>query len=191
MTLVVAPDTQYPGLYQVLTGEEEPGGVNYGVTVPDVAALAPHIAIGENPAAPADDVFTAQSNSVSMADVQGFIRNVAARVALRLGRMSRVKPDSPTAAVLYQAAHDVATNGAAHYLVGAAHPSEAGINNQSTYSGELWTRYTTGLDELSGMLDDLVENGGADVVPVDPGSANLHRGTGNFPPPIFTDGLRW
>ncbi|ALY10279.1 hypothetical protein SEA_JKERNS_11 [Arthrobacter phage JKerns] len=164
----------------------------WGVTVDEVSALAPHIGLYDGSTTeptPADDVFgETAKGKVSRADVERFIADVAGRVELRLLRLPRLIPDTATATVIARACHDVVVNGAAHYLVAAAFPSNAGLNDDTTLSGLLWKRFEDGLDDLAAQLDGVIKDGDDTVVlPAKLRSA----ASGNFPPVMFPDEQRW
>ncbi|QOP66252.1 hypothetical protein SEA_PIPPA_11 [Arthrobacter phage Pippa] len=164
----------------------------WGVTVDEVSALAPHIGLYDGSTTeptPADDVFgETAKGKVSRAEVEQFITDVAGRVDLRLWRLSRIVPDSHPATVLARACHDLVVTGAAHYLVAAAFPSNAALNEDTSLSGLLWRRFTDGLDSLSAQLDAIIDEGDDTVVlPTKLRAA----ASGNFPPVTFPDELRW
>ena len=160
----------------------------WGVSVAQVAALAPHVGIIDTPApadAPVDDVYGGEaSRKVTKLAVEGWIADISGRVGTALRK--RVKlADPELIAALHSGAHDVVVNGAASYLVAAAHPNEAGINSQDNYNAVLWQRYVDGLAELRAELDGwLVDEGVVTVAPA--GRARI-----SAPAPLFPDGLRW
>lgn len=165
-----------------------PSPASWGVTVEKVSALAPHVGIIDTPPpgdVPADDVFGGEaSRHVTRQAVQEWIDSIGALVSAGLRSRSRLV-DADLIATVDTAAHDVVLNGAASYLVAAAHPSEASINNQSAYSAVLWQRYVDGLAQLSQNIDAwLVDDGIATRAPAG-------RGGGSFPAPLFPDGMRW
>ncbi|QDK01893.1 hypothetical protein SEA_VIBAKI_12 [Arthrobacter phage Vibaki] len=156
---------------------------NWGVTVEEVSALAPHVSIGNGPAAPVDLVFGKKADRVITTDeVQGFIAEVAGRVALRLADLGRIT-DGARAGALAQAAHDATVNGAASYLVAAAHPAGA-INNDGGYAALLWSRYESAVDLLGLTLDGWIA-----ALPVT-APAPTGKVSGFFPAPLFPDGGR-
>lgn len=154
---------------------------DWGVTVEEVSALAPHVTIGTDPAAVPDPVFIEADRSISVNEVQGWISGVAARVSLRLADLSRIT-DPVQRATIGKAAHDVTTNGAAWYLVTAAHPVGQ-INDNTTYAEILRARYETGFEELGARLDAWVTAANAKT---EPGLV-----AGFFPTAMFPDGARF
>ncbi|WNM67255.1 hypothetical protein SEA_WYBORN_12 [Arthrobacter phage Wyborn] len=167
--------------------------LTWGATVDEVSALAPHIGLYDDStvvAEPVDDVFgETAAGKVSRADVEGFITDVAGRVSLRLYRLARIVPASPTYDVLAQACHDLTVTGAAHYLVAAAFPAMAGVNDATNLAGLLWKRFEDGLDDLVAQLDQIIADG--DSTAVLPNARVIGAGSGNFPAPLFPDGIRW
>lgn len=170
-----------------------PEPTTWGVTVDEVSALAPHIGLTTSstvPSEPVDDVFgeTAEGK-VSTDQVQKWIEDVAARVEMRLTKLARIVDPSAARSVLTRACHDLTVNGAASYLVAAAHPTGSGVNDANSYSATLWARFESGLDDLAAQLEAIIGEGDSAVVlprVVRPGA-----GVGNFPAPLFVDGLRW
>jgi len=159
----------------------------WGVSTDEVTALAPHITITTSPApAPGEDKpwgGTAQAQ-VSAAQVTSWIQDVAARVSMRIHRRSKIT-DAPMTATIAAAAHDLVLNGAGSYLVAAAFPAKAGTNDNTSYSAELWRRFTEGLDELEKAIDEwLADNPGA-------GAGSTSTIVGSFPEPRFADDIAW
>jgi hypothetical protein len=163
---------------------EQTAGTNWGVTVEEVSALAPHVSIGTTPDTPVDPVFGRPADRrISVDEVEQFIADVSGRVALRLEGLARITTDTRLT-VIGKAAHDATMNGAASYLVAAAHP--AGQTNDGTgYAALLWVRYESALDgaftALTGWLTELPP-----VVPEPTGAIS-----GFFPAPMFPDGGRF
>jgi hypothetical protein len=158
---------------------------NWGVTVEEVSALTPQVAIGEDPAAVADPVFYEADRRITVPEVQGWIEGVAARVSLRLANMSRLT-DAGQIAALGKAAHDAVANGAAWYVVTAAHPIGQ-INDASGYGEILRARYEAALDTAGTQLDAWVveiENGDGPGVTITAPSYF-------FPTTLFPDGGRF
>ncbi|ASR78041.1 hypothetical protein SEA_TIMINATOR_11 [Arthrobacter phage Timinator] len=164
----------------------------WGATVDEVSALVPHIGLYDNstqPQTPVDDVFgETAAGKVSRSDVEQFITDVAGRVSLRVHRMSRLLPESEPRSVIAQACHDLTVTGAASYLVAAAFPSQAGINDQTSHAGLLWKRFEDGLDDLVAMLDGVIDEADDTVVLPKPlrSAASV-----SSPPPMFPDEQRW
>jgi hypothetical protein len=164
----------------------------WGVSVDDVSALAPHIVIANDPGpapepAPLGDPYNKSTiRKVTRSQVEAFIGDISAQVDLRLYRRTRIASDEFTARVV-AAAQDVVTNGAGSYLVSAAFPVKAGVNESTSLSAELWRRYKDGLDALEATIDRFIK-AGVDVVP-DPNAVGLIRG--NFPAVLFPDDMRF
>lgn len=170
-----------------------PEVTTWGATVDEVSAVAPHIGLitsSTEPAGPVDDVFgESTTGKITRAQVQSWIEDIAARIELRLSKLSRIVVDSPARSVLTRACHDLTVTGAASYLVAAAFPSNAGINGDSSYAGLLWARFESGLDDLAAQLDAIIDDG--DTAVVLPKVVRSGMAVGNFPAPLFTDGQRW
>lgn len=133
----------------------------WGVTVDEVSALAPHITIKADAAEPLTDdpVFGAtQPRAITVSQVESFIEDVASRVDIRTIRASAII-DPDVMAKIDQARHDLTRNGAGAYLVAAAFPAKAGLNDQSSLSAELWNRFTSGLEELTATIAYLTDPG--------------------------------
>ncbi|AYD81508.1 hypothetical protein HYP71_gp014 [Arthrobacter phage KBurrousTX] len=161
----------------------------WGVSVDDVSALAPHIAIASTEAVPpgTPDPFNQSTvRKVTNGQVAAFIQDISAMVDLRLHSRHRVT-DAAFAAKVDTAAADIVTNGAGSYLVAAAFPIKAGVSENTNYSAELWRRYTEGLAALEKALADFIKAG--DGVTPTPGAAG--RVSGYFPPILFRDDMRF
>jgi hypothetical protein len=163
---------------------EQTADTDWGVTVEEVSALAPHVTIGEAPAAPVDDTFYIPADrAITVNEVQGFIRDAAARVSLRLANLTRIT-DAGQLSTVAKAAHDATVNGAAWYLVTAAFPIGQ-VNDNSAYAEVLRARFETALDTAGGVLDGWVlelANGG--------GSTQPHTFASSFPATSFPDAFR-
>lgn len=163
----------------------------WGVSVDDVSALAPHIVITETPdepvvVGPGDPYNKPSVRKVTRSQVEAFIEDIRAQVDLRLYRYDRVT-DVAFKARVDALAKDVITNGAAWYLVAAAFPVKAGVNENTNYSAELKARFKEGLDSLVTALDGFIKAGdGVIVAPVAAG-----RIQGFFHAPIFSDDMRF
>lgn len=153
---------------------------DWGVTVEEVSALAPHVTIGTDPAEIPDPVFIDADRKITVTEVEGWISDVAGRVALRLANMGKVT-DTAQVAALGQAAHDATVNGAASYLVAAAHPVGQ-LNDGSGYAALLWSRYETALDGAGTQLDAWLIEAKATVI---------NKPSSFFPEPLFPDGKRF
>lgn len=157
---------------------------DWGVTVEEVSALAPQVTIGTDPAEVVDPVFYEADRKITIGEVQGWISDVAGRVALRLANMGKIT-DANQSAALAKAAHDATVNGAASYLVAAAHPIGQ-LNDASGYAALLWSRYETALEgagtQLDAWLIELAETAAAPAVT----SPSYF-----FPDALFPDGKRF
>lgn len=155
---------------------------DWGVTVEEVSALTPQVSIGADPSEVIDPVFHIEADRrITVDEVQGWIGGVAARVSLRLANASRLTNPAQTAA-LGKAAHDVVANGAAWYVITAAHPVGQ-INDATGYGEILRQRYEATLDTAGTQLDAWVtELADRPVV-----SAPSYF----FPDALFPDGKRF
>lgn len=154
----------------------------FGVTVEQVSALAPLVAL--DAATDTDPVYSDAVHTITRADVEGWIQAVSARVDLRLANRSKIT-DEPRTRVLTAAAHDAVANGAASYLVAAATPTRASLNDAGAYDAVLWARYESALEGAALVLDSWLDN-------LDPGTTGTTaRMSGNFPPVTFPDGFRY
>ena len=163
---------------------EQTADNDWGVTVEEVSALAPHVTIGTNPAAVPDPVFKRADRSISVDEVQGWISEVAGRVSLRLADAGRLT-DEARAGTIGKAAHDAVVNGAASYLVAAAHPIGQAPNDNTGYAALLWSRYETALEGVGTVLD-------AWLAELPKKTADVSgTGSGFFPTAMFPDGARF
>ena len=162
---------------------EQTADNDWGVTVEEVSALAPHVTIGTNPAAVPDLVFVKADRSISVAEVEGWISDVAGRVSLRLADAGRIT-DEARSGTIGKAAHDAVMNGAASYLVAAAHPIGQ-TNGNEGYAALLWSRYETALESVGSILDVWISELPAKVSEVS------GTGSGFFPAAMFPDGARF
>lgn len=155
----------------------------FGVRVEEVSALAPMVTLGAHVGT--DPVYNEADRSITRADVEAWIQAVSARVDLRLANRSRIT-DAPRTRLLTAAAHDAVVNGAASYMVAAATPTRASLNDPGAYDAVLWSRYESALDEAAATLDGWIDELGGN----DP-SATVGHMSGNFPPPMFLDAFRF
>lgn len=155
---------------------------DWGVTVEEVSALTPQVSIGTDPSEIIDPVFHIEADRrITVDEVQGWISDVAGRVSMRLANAGKLT-DTTQSAALGKAAHDAVVNGAASYVVAAAHPVGQ-INDGSGYAALLWSRYETALDGAGTQLDSwLIELADRPVV-----SAPSYF----FPDALFPDGKRF
>jgi hypothetical protein len=155
---------------------------DWGVTVEEVSALAPHVTIGEAPETPVDDTFHIPADrKITVNEVERFIEDVAGRVSLRLSDLPKITDDARVAAV-GQAAHDAVVNGAGSYLVAAAYPAGGQVNSDGGYAAVLWARYESALEGAVTALD-------AWVVAIVPDTAGKIFSA--FPAVMFPDGVRY
>lgn len=162
-----------------------------GVSVEQVLALAPHVTLAPStspsPAPTGDPVWaeTRADAKPTIADVERFINDVANTVDGRLLRRAYLT-NVTIAASINQAAASIITVGAAATLISAAFPTKAGINDQASYSAELWARYQAELDALEEALDQALTD---QKNPSHGGTSSQIRGT--FREPTITDDLEW
>lgn len=160
------------------------------VSVDTVSALAPHIAITEEliPAGSSSDPYNRQSiRKITVPEVEKFISDITSMVNLRLFRRWRVR-NAQWLAAFDTAAMDIIANGAGSYLVAAAFPTKAGVNENTNYSAELWRRYTEALDDLEKLLGDFIKDGGDDV---EEDAVISGRIFSSFPKTVFRDDMRF
>lgn len=159
---------------------------SWGVTVQQVERLAPHITVYsvDVPDTP-DNVYGKTQRRITHADVQGWIEEVGSTVDIRLIRRAGLSEDAQgRIAGLAKAATIV---GAGSYLVAAGMPNKAGINDNSSYSAELWKRYEAMLGSAVEAIDAMLEG-------PEGGDAGVHRGgkaAATFPPVTIGDVGGW
>jgi len=159
----------------------------WGVEVSDVLALAPHVTV--LPAAPQGEPTTdpdygvGTQRAITQTQVEGFIADVASRVSAH--RMSLVVHGESIGAALDVLAADAVKNGAAAYLVDAAFPARAGVNDSASYGQVLWARYQSAIDSMTDMANRVRDVDGS--VPGD----TFGNASGYFPPSAFPDGYFW
>lgn len=164
---------------------EQTADNDWGVTVEEVSALAPHISIGEGPAAPVDAVFGRKADrTITTDEVEAWISDVAGRVSLRLADLGRITDENRLKRV-GKAAHDATVNGAASYLVAAAHPIGQ-VNSSDGYAAVLWARYEAALEGVGTVYDLWIGDMPEQITEAATGAA-----TGYFPAPLFVDGVRF
>lgn len=155
----------------------------WGVSVADVQALAPHVSVlsGENPARRTDpDYDLGVQAYTTEKQVRQFIVDVASRVAGF--RLSLAVVGDEFLPALDALSADAVKNGAAAYLVDAAHPARAGVNDSASYGMVLWRRYEQALEALEAAVDRLTGVGEDGVVP-----GVVIQPSGQFPAPAFPD----
>lgn len=159
--------------------------LTWGVTVDEVSALAPHITIKADPNEPlnSDPVFGATvPRAVTVSQVENFIEDVASRVDIRILKFQTIT-DTAVKDRIARAAHDLTVNGAGSYLVAAAFPAKAGLNDGSSLSAELWNRFSSGLENLVLAVNEWTTPGEDGTVGIVPAHAN----EGFFQSPLFPD----
>lgn len=158
----------------------------WGVTVEEIGALTPHITIyAQDINDPAGDLrFGASQRRILRSEVEQWITDVSAMVDMRLFRRTSLPLDAQTR--IAGAAKAIVVNGVGSYLVAAAMPNKAGINENSSYSAELWRRYQLGLEELVTTID-----GWLDVPPPPEGSGPRGQAAAAFPPVRIGDVGGW
>lgn len=162
-------------------------GWDWGVSVEQVSALAPHIPISNagTPALPADPAYgDANERTITRGEVEAWIKNVSAILGGRILRASKLPDTHPYFAYLEVAAATCITSGAAHYLVAAAFPLKAATNDQTSYAEVLRLRFEEGLDEIKAALDGAIADGLEDGAIAARPAALLW----SFPPSRFPDG---
>lgn len=149
-------------------------GERYGCEAADVTGLLPGVSIpAEQPAG---------VRGVTIATVDRFIDQVAAKVALRLDKaeaLSQARKDA-----VWASARAVVADGAASYTQAARFPVQAGANTDE-YAAVLWARYQAGLKQLADTVSGWVADETA-------GDDDPARGAaGAFPCPVLTEDLRF
>lgn len=133
-------------------GGEDAGGIPipdaYGVTVQAVRELATHV--GPDPTA-TDPDFGAETHTITDAKITGWVLAVADGVRAYVSVLARHRTNTTRWVAIEGAARTAILNGAAAYLVSAAHPMKAGTNRSESYSAELWERHNA----MVGLLTDL------------------------------------
>lgn len=137
-------------------------GLHLGVSVEQVLALAPHVTLDtETPApAPTNGVWAknpSEDRKTTAENVQQFIEDVANQAEGRLLRRLYIK-DPEAREIVEASARGIIAVGAAATLISAVFPAKAGINDQTSYSAELWARFNTQLDRLVEDVNTLLED---------------------------------
>lgn len=159
----------------------------WGVTVANVVALASQAHVDLKQDTNGDVVVTNEvfettpklAQKITQAQVQLWIDRVTAQVVVTLHRLDRVPDDKRE--TFKPAVANVVELGAAAYLVDAAYPQRAQVNDQASYGDVLWTRHRQALADLDAALEAWITR------PVDPHPDRYGRGVGGFPPAMFTD----
>lgn len=166
----------------------EPAVIDYGVTVQAVRDLATNV--GPNPTASDPDFGTEDATSTITDDkIAAWIATVADGVRAYVGVLARYSTNTGRWASITGAARTAVLNGAAAYLVTAAHPMKASTNRAESYSAELWDRYnamTTLLTDLPSVYREEDATGVVDEVTGRVGVSPLGVATGSaIPPSLF------
>lgn len=169
--------------------------IGEGVSVQRVLGLAPHVRLNtatpeQVPVPPAGvDTWAnrAEDATVTEATVAHYIADVIGIVDGRLLRRHYLKNEDSLASVIATTA-GIVTVGAAATLISAVFPTKAGVNDQASYSAELWDRFNRDLEALALMIDKLLKD------ETDPNTGGAGRGgriRGTFREATITDDLEW
>lgn len=154
---------------------------DWAVSAADIRALAAQLAPIST-----DPVYGGQATKtrvITDEDIDKWVGEVGAVVDVVLYRRDRLTEANK--ARIEKAAVTVIKNGSAAYLVDAAAPTRAGVNDNSSYGAVLWTRYQTSLDTLVAQLNGwLADGGGAD-------QGVSSGGAATFQETIFADDQEW
>lgn len=165
----------------------------YGVTVDQVRELATHV--GPDPIAADPDFSDAVHHTITDAKIQNWIRSVTDGVLAYVSVLGRHRTNTLRWPAIEGAARTAVLNGAAAYLVSAAHPTKAGTNRAENYSAELWERYTAMVELLkdlpgiyadedaSGIVDEVTGRVGVDPIGYG-GQPNIPMGLFHYQPGI-------
>ena len=159
----------------------------WAVSAEEIRALAAQIAPVDS-----DPIYGQQERRtrvISDDDIARWVDEVGAVVDVKLHARSRLS--GKNRARVDKAAGSIVRVGAAAYLVDAAAPTRAGVNDNSSYGNVLWTRYRTELEELVEQVDDWIRHGGGSDDDEDPAGQLNRGGAGHFQRPIFRDHRRW
>lgn len=163
-----------------------------GVSVEQVLMLTPHVSVLDTtsstvPAPPRNDVWKEQKTGTtpSKEDIQQFIKDVSNAVRMRLIRIAYITNEA-VVTTLASNANSIIVVGAAATLVSAVYPAKAGINEQTSYSQELWARYNLELDALQTAMEQALKDQNSSSTG---GTSSKIRGT--FRDAVITDDLVW
>lgn len=157
--------------------------MTWGVSVDEVLALAPHVVLASPPAGGTGTWDDSQAGKTTTVQVEQWVTDVAAMVDLRLHKRTKLT-DAALVDRVERGAHTITAVGTAATMISAVYPTKAGINEQASYSAELWARYTRELEVLAEALDAWIEDGNA-------GGPTKGALGGTFPEPAFPDGMSW
>lgn len=169
--------------------------IGEGVSVSRVLGLAPHVRLNtetpEQVPVPPVGVDTwaarAEDATVTEAMVTHYIADVIGIVDGRLLRRHYLINEDSLASVIATTA-GIVTVGAAATLISAVFPAKAGMNDQASYSAELWDRFNRDLEALALMIDKLLKD---ETNPDTGGAGRGGRIRGTFREATITDALEW
>jgi hypothetical protein len=141
--------------------------VRYGATVAGVEALV-------------TDLTVTYATNPSVADVRGWLGDIAGRVAARVGDLDELGDE--WGPLLTTRARGLVHLGAAAYTEDAAHPERIRAQGDARYGAILWARYVEGLDALAVEADRV--RGAEELDPL----AGRERPGYSFPEPTATIG---
>lgn len=156
----------------------------WGVSVQDVLALAPHVTVvpaDSTTPVPDPEYGVGTQRGIREVQVEGWVKDVASRVQAHRISLGVDVPEVQEG--LDTLAADAVKNGAAAYLVDAAFPARSGVNDQASYGQVLWARYQSALDAMAAIADR-VRPGGEGGLQLPQGGA-----VGFFPPVSVRDYL--
>lgn len=156
--------TDVPGGDAPITQDTE---IRYGVTVRHVRELASHIG---RVSGTVDPDFGLPRAQITDEQIARWIDLVSDSVASRLVALSRYTSNTGLWAGVLGSARTAVTNGAAAYLVSAAFPGRAGVNDQSNYSAELDARFQREMEFLMELPAVLADDETVGPLPVEPGA---------------------
>jgi len=162
-----------------------------GVSVSRVLGLAPHVRLAAEPTqtegTPPDTWGPrAEDATVTNETVEAFIADVTGVVDGRLLRRHYIKTEAVLTSI-ENTARGIITVGAAATLISAVFPAKAGINDQTSYSAELWARFNTDLDALAEAVDQALK----DQDDPKTGGSSVGSIRGTFREASITDDMQW
>lgn len=158
----------------------------YGVTVADVRELATHVGVNTTAT---DPDFGADTATITDAKITHWVRSVADGVAAYISVLARHQSNTGRWVAVTGAARTAVLNGAAAYLVSAAHPMKAGLNRSESYSAELWERHNAMVTLLGDLPGVYAKEDAVGVVDVETGTVGVSPlvsgGYSNIPASLF------
>lgn len=150
---------------------------DYEATLQGVADLLPQMSLLEalNPG----------QRGVTYAMAKGYVLEITGRVQARLINFHRLNGDAQGR--IRKGAKDLVHNGAASYAQAARFPEQAQPNTDG-YATVLWNRFSTGLDDLVKLCDQLLADQETDS---DECALNKAVPATSFPLPVIDDCTRW